>query len=72
MSSTQTENRNQQRGSGEQRGGSGQSQGETVDLKHVTDAALTSFREYARSQPETVALWCIGIGFILGWKLKPW
>lgn len=43
-----------------------------VDLKQVTDAALTSFREYARSNPETVALWCVGIGFVLGWKLKPW
>lgn len=45
---------------------------EMVDLKQVTDAALCSFREYARSNPETVALWCVGIGFVLGWKLKPW
>jgi hypothetical protein len=29
-------------------------------------------REYARDNPETTALWCFGIGFILGWKLKPW
>jgi len=29
-------------------------------------------REYAREKPEAVALWCFGIGFILGWKLKPW
>jgi hypothetical protein len=29
-------------------------------------------REYARENPETAALWCFGIGFILGWKLKPW
>lgn len=29
-------------------------------------------REYARERPEVVALWCFGIGFILGWKLKPW
>jgi hypothetical protein len=29
-------------------------------------------REYARENPETTALWCFGIGFILGWKLKPW
>ncbi len=43
-----------------------------MDLKQVTDAALCSFREYARSNPETVALWCVGIGFVLGWKLKPW
>jgi hypothetical protein len=30
------------------------------------------FREYAREKPEVVALWCLGIGFVLGWKLKPW
>ena len=30
------------------------------------------FKEYAREKPEVVALWCLGIGFVLGWKLKPW
>lgn len=29
-------------------------------------------REYSRERPEVVALACFGIGFILGWKLKPW
>jgi len=29
-------------------------------------------RDYAQKQPEMAALWCLGIGFILGWKLKPW
>ena len=29
-------------------------------------------KEYAREKPEVAALWCLGIGFILGWKLKPW
>jgi hypothetical protein len=28
--------------------------------------------DYARTHPEYAALWCLGIGFILGWKLKPW
>jgi len=28
--------------------------------------------EYARENPTTAALWCLGIGFVLGWKLKPW
>jgi hypothetical protein len=30
------------------------------------------YREYAREKPEVVALWCLAIGFVLGWKLKPW
>ncbi len=29
-------------------------------------------KEYAREKPEVAALWCFGIGFILGWKIKPW
>lgn len=29
-------------------------------------------KDYARERPEVAALWCFGIGFILGWKLKPW
>jgi hypothetical protein len=29
-------------------------------------------KDYARERPEVAALWCLGIGFILGWKLKPW
>lgn len=30
------------------------------------------YRQYARERPEVVALWCFGIGFVLGWKFKPW
>lgn len=29
-------------------------------------------RDYAREQPDMAALWCLGIGFVLGWKLRPW
>lgn len=36
------------------------------------DDARTYFCEYARERPEVAALWCLGIGFVLGWKLKPW
>jgi hypothetical protein len=27
---------------------------------------------YARQHPDVAALWVFGIGFVLGWKLKPW
>jgi ElaB/YqjD/DUF883 family membrane-anchored ribosome-binding protein len=43
-----------------------------------TDAAelgrdfVQYLREYVRENPETAALWCFGIGFVLGWKLKMW
>jgi hypothetical protein len=28
--------------------------------------------DYARAKPLSFALWAFGIGFVLGWKLKPW
>ena len=36
-----------------------------VDLK---DYVIT----YARERPDVALLTCLGLGFILGWKLKPW
>ena len=36
------------------------------------DDLLAYLREYARERPEVTALTCFAIGFILGWKLKPW
>lgn len=41
------------------------------ELKPYTDM-VAYFQQYARERPEVVALWCFGIGFVLGWKLKPW
>ena len=38
----------------------------------AVDDLVCYFREYARQKPEVAALWCFGIGFVLGWKLKPW
>ena len=38
----------------------------------TTKSAFEYFREYGRERPEIVALWCFGIGFVLGWRLKPW
>jgi hypothetical protein len=40
-------------------------------LHPVTDL-VDYLREYSRQKPEVVAFACFGIGFILGWKLKPW
>jgi hypothetical protein len=38
----------------------------------ATEAAMECFSQYAREKPEIVTLWAFGIGFVLGWKLKPW
>jgi hypothetical protein len=40
-------------------------------LKPLEDL-VDYLRDYARERPEVVALTCFCIGFVLGWKLKPW
>jgi hypothetical protein len=52
------------------------SKAEELDIQEeATEVAadvIDYLREYAREKPEVAALWCLGIGFVLGWKLKPW
>lgn len=36
------------------------------------DDLVTHLKVYAREEPAVAALVCLGVGFILGWKLKPW
>ncbi len=38
----------------------------------VLEGARQAFCRFAREKPEVTALCCLGIGFVLGWKLKPW
>jgi hypothetical protein len=49
-----------------------ETQQRTEDLAETAKSAFEHFREYGRERPEILALWCFGIGFVLGWKLKPW
>jgi hypothetical protein len=42
------------------------------DEAEIARDVVDYLKEYAREKPEVAALWCLGIGFILGWKLKPW
>jgi len=41
-------------------------------LENMANDALDNLKDYAREHPTSFALWAVGIGFILGWKLKPW
>jgi hypothetical protein len=66
MANSQTTNRttgSRQRNRGELR---------EQDVAEMSQDLMEYFKEYARENPEKTALWCLGIGFILGWKLKPW
>jgi len=44
----------------------GQPDGRQLPIADMVDY----LRQYAREKPEVAALWCLGIGFVLGWKLK--
>jgi len=44
-----------------------------IDWAETRVRSLTDLvEEYARNNPLTFGLWALGIGFVLGWKLKPW
>jgi hypothetical protein len=47
-------------------------EGPLADEAELARDMLDYLKEYAREKPEVAALWCFGIGFVLGWKLKPW
>ena len=40
--------------------------------EQTSKSAVEHFCEYGRERPGVLALWCFGIGFVMGWKLKPW
>jgi len=48
--------------------GQSASQGEIQPLPDIVDYV----KAYARQKPQAAAMWCFGVGFVLGWKLKPW
>jgi hypothetical protein len=56
----------------QQRTGSGQMSRQNRSQMQPFDDLLQYARTYARERPETFALACFGVGFILGWRLKPW
>jgi hypothetical protein len=35
-------------------------------------SVVDCLQDYARAKPLSFAMWSFGIGFALGWKLKPW
>ena len=48
------------------------SRSQVVDLEGYALDALDRIKQYARDEPVSFGLWAVGIGFVLGWKLKPW
>ena len=46
--------------------------GSPQDARQASHDVVEYLKQYARENPGTAALWCLGVGFILGWKMKPW
>jgi hypothetical protein len=40
--------------------------------EHMIESVVDSVETYAREKPLPFAAWVFGIGFVIGWKLKPW
>jgi hypothetical protein len=69
----QSQSRNEQRSDGGMQRSQQRGRGDQVEnAMQPFDDMYKYFQEYARERPDVVALWCFGIGFVLGWKLKPW
>jgi hypothetical protein len=45
---------------------------ETSTVESFATDTLDRVKQYARDEPIAFALWAFGIGFVLGWRLKPW
>jgi len=45
---------------------------DSFSLESYANDAVDRIKQYARDEPVTFALWAFGIGFVLGWRLKPW
>ena len=41
-------------------------------LETMANDMVDTVKQYAREKPTSAILWAAGIGFVLGWKLKPW
>ena len=41
-------------------------------FSHIMENTLESIEAYGRENPWSFGLWMMGIGFVLGWKLKVW
>ena len=54
------------------RTGSSNSQEEEGPLHAYVERTLEGIESYARREPWAFAIGVFGVGFILGWKLKPW
>jgi len=69
MPTSQTETSNQQSAAAQSNGTQSSAGGDELQ---PTQDIVQYLKDYARQKPDVAALWCFGVGFVVGWKLKPW
>ena len=45
---------------------------QTETASEISQDIIEAVIKYGREKPASAALICLGVGFVLGWKLKPW
>ncbi len=40
--------------------------------RNTGDDLIAKIEDFAREHPLSFGLYALGVGFVLGWKLKPW
>jgi hypothetical protein len=45
---------------------------ESGSFEFAASLVLDRLKNYAKDEPIAFACWAFGIGFVLGWRLKPW
>jgi hypothetical protein len=45
---------------------------EMGSLEVFANDTIDRLKDYAREHPISFGLYAMGVGFVLGWKLKPW
>jgi len=46
--------------------------GDMGRLEAMAEDTVESVTRFVHEKPGTALLWALGIGFVLGWRLKPW
>ncbi len=46
--------------------------GDSGPLGQAAERVVESATRFVHEQPVTAVFWALGIGFVLGWRLKPW
>lgn len=44
----------------------------SLGMQEEPRSLMFHLQEFVKENPTSAAMWCFGIGFILGWRLKPW